>query len=332
MSQTIVGLFEDTAEAQLAAQDLLASGFHQDQVSMLTNAAESRNLLENLNTLIGEPDVRFYQEGIRRGGTLVVVDADNRDAGRAAEILARYNMIDVDARSAEYRSSGGDFQLRDFAEQDYVLPVVEEEVQIGKREVERRRMRVYTRVTETPVEEQVRLREEHISVERRSVDRPVTEADMAAFREGTIEMTERAEEAVVSKVAHVIEEVVIGKEASERVETVRDTVRRTDVDVEQVGAQATERGSTTVSSWDTYETDFRNYFNTNYADSGYSYEQYRPVLRYGYDIANNETYRDKDWSAIEVDARQRWEERNPGTWEQFKDSVRYAWERARGRR
>ncbi|NJM05320.1 YsnF/AvaK domain-containing protein [Candidatus Gracilibacteria bacterium] len=331
MSQTVVGLFENMQDAQLATQDLLASGFNRNQVSLVTNAAESRDMLDNLNILIGEPDVRFYQEGVRRGGSLVVVNAADRDASQAANILARYNMVDVDARSAEYSTSGNAFNLRDYSEQDYVLPVVEEELQIGKREVERRRMRVYTRVTETPVEEQVRLREEHINVERRPVDRPVTEADMAAFKEGTIEMTERAEEAVVSKVAHVIEEVVIGKEASEHVETVRDTVRRTDVEVEQTGAQTTGRTTSAVAGWDTYDADFRNYYTSNYANSGYTYEQYRPVLQYGYDIANNDSYRGKDWSAIEVDARQRWEERNPGTWEQFKDSVQYAWQRVRGR-
>lgn len=112
------------------------------------------------------------------------------------------------------------------------IPVVEEELKVGKREVERGGVRVESRVEETPVEKDVHLREEHVHVERRPVDRPVTNADQV-FKEGTIEVTEKVEEPVVSKTARVVEEVVIGKEAEERTETVRDTVRRTDVDVQK---------------------------------------------------------------------------------------------------
>src|SRR5918997_1767764 len=85
----------------------------------------------------------------------------------------------------------------------------------------------------------VRLREERVNVERRPVNRPVSEADLAAFREGTIELRERSEEAVVDKTARVVEEVAINKEVGERTETVRETVRKTDVDVdENVGTRA----------------------------------------------------------------------------------------------
>jgi uncharacterized protein (TIGR02271 family) len=112
------------------------------------------------------------------------------------------------------------------------IPVVEEELKVGKRQVEGGGVRVKTNVTETPVEEQVNLREEHVRVERRPVDRPATAADMNEAQHGrTLEVREKSEEAVVSKDARVVEEVVVGKEATERTETVRDTVRKTDVDV-----------------------------------------------------------------------------------------------------
>jgi uncharacterized protein (TIGR02271 family) len=102
---------------------------------------------------------------------------------------------------------------------------------------------VRTGVQEVPVEEQVRLREEHVHVERRPVDRIATDAP-EAFREGVIEITEYAEVPVVSKETRVIEEVVIGKEITERTETVRDTVRRTDVEVDQVNnADVNTRGN-----------------------------------------------------------------------------------------
>jgi stress response protein YsnF len=99
-------------------------------------------------------------------------------------------------------------------------------------------VRVESRVTETPVEQDVQLKEERVTVERRPVDRPVSNTDKA-FKEGSIEVTERAEEAVVAKEARVVEEVVINKEVGERTETVRDSVRRTDVDVTEVDTNKT---------------------------------------------------------------------------------------------
>ena len=86
-----------------------------------------------------------------------------------------------------------------------------------------------------PVNEQVTLREEHVDVERRPVDRAVGDADIDAFQEGTFEVRERSEEAVVDKQARVTEEIRVRKDVDQRTETVQDTVRRTDVDVEQLG-------------------------------------------------------------------------------------------------
>ena len=119
------------------------------------------------------------------------------------------------------------------AGQTAVLPVTEEELQVGKREVQGGGVRVHTEVTERPVEAQVSLREEHVKVERRPVNRPATDADFDKAA-ASIEATEKREVAVAAKHARVTEEVVVGKEAAERTETVRDTVRKTDVEVERL--------------------------------------------------------------------------------------------------
>lgn len=131
-----------------------------------------------------------------------------------------------------------------------VLPVVEEELLVGKRMVDRGGIRVVKRVSETPVSEMVHLREERAVVERRPVDRAVAPGDLDTFQEGTIEVREQGEEAVVGKTARVVEEVVVGKQVTERDETVSDTVRRTDVDVETIGTQGSST-STRVGSVDT---------------------------------------------------------------------------------
>jgi uncharacterized protein (TIGR02271 family) len=112
-----------------------------------------------------------------------------------------------------------------------VIPVVEEELRVGKREVSGGRVRVRSYVVETPVQEQVSLRQEHVSIERRPADRPISDADRT-FQDRTIEATEKREEAVVSKDARVKEELVVKKDVDQRTQTVSDTVRKTEVEVE----------------------------------------------------------------------------------------------------
>jgi uncharacterized protein (TIGR02271 family) len=112
------------------------------------------------------------------------------------------------------------------------LPVIEERLEVGKREVERGGVRVERRVTETPVEEDVRLRDERVRVERMDTDYTFHGNESDAFKEAMIEIRESHEELVVNKKARVVEEVHIGKEVEEHTETVRETLRRSDVEVE----------------------------------------------------------------------------------------------------
>jgi uncharacterized protein (TIGR02271 family) len=112
-----------------------------------------------------------------------------------------------------------------------VIPLAEERIRVGKRDVSHGRVRVRSYVVETPVNEQVNLREEHVQVDRRPVDRAATAGD-DLFRERTIEAEEHAEEAVVSKDVRVREEVALRRDQTERNETISDNVRRTEVEVE----------------------------------------------------------------------------------------------------
>jgi len=143
----------------------------------------------------------------------------------------------------------------------------------------------------------------------------------------TIEVAERTEVPVVSKQARVVEEVVVGKQATERTQTVQDTVRRTDVDVQPIsGSEHTSR----TRNYDAYETDFRSDYQTRYAGQGGNFEQYQPAYRYGYDLSTMPAYQGRDWTAIEPDIRRDWESRQPNTWDRFKNSIRFAWEKATG--
>ena len=112
-----------------------------------------------------------------------------------------------------------------------VIPLSGEELQVGKRTVDRGTTRIRRYVVEKPVEQNVSLQSERVTVERRQPTGTTTAPGTGAFEERVVEVRETAEEPVVSKTAHVAEEVVVGREATERTETVRDTVRREEVEI-----------------------------------------------------------------------------------------------------
>lgn len=266
MAKTVVGMFESANDAQSAMQSLQSGGFSQDNTSLIRSASSG---VSNIFGQLGIPqhDADLYQAGLRSGGALIVLQGlGNDDANNVATILDRHNAVDLDnigqrfSSSSELQTTGvsssmqttqsttgigtttGGSGRRNFYEGgETVIPIVEEEIHVGKREVESGGVRVHTRVEERPVNEQVTLRDEQVHVERIPVDRPIDESTVRdldeAFIPVTVEMREHNEQAVVSKEARVVEEVVVNKEARERTETIQDTVRRTDVDVEEAQGQ-----------------------------------------------------------------------------------------------
>ncbi len=196
------------------------------------------------------PETDVYAESVRRGSTVVTAQVAENMVDKAADILNDNGAIDIDRRAAQYRSSGykkfdakakpytaeqTKTEMKTYSDQGEVaLPVIEEKMVVGKQVVNRGGVRVHTSVTETPVEKQINLREEKVNVERHKVDRDVTDADMKNFKEGEFEVRTQAEEAVVGKQAKVVEEVIVGKDVTEKTETVSGTVKKTDVDVEQI--------------------------------------------------------------------------------------------------
>jgi len=262
--------------------------------------------------------------------------------------MQRKGLLDIDQQAQEWRSSGwkgfdttattavapvnGAAKTTAMASgkaADESFQVVEENLQVGKRAVETGGVRVTSNVREVPVEEEVRLRQEHVEVERRPVDRPATTAELNAFQEGTIEVRETQEEAVVNKEARVVEEVRVRKNVDERTEKVQDTVRRTEVDVEPIAG--TGRVSSKVaSSFDTYDPDFRSNYKAVYSGMG-KYERFQPAYRYGYTVATDSRYQGRNWSEIEPEVRKVWNTQNQNSWEDFKDAIQYAWDKVRGR-
>jgi uncharacterized protein (TIGR02271 family) len=162
---------------------------------------------------------------------IVVCPFDGPQRTKGEDTMPR-KMDDIERERIEKDQERPVYGQRD--RDEVAIPVVEEQINVGKRVVEKGGVRVKSNVEEVPVEGDVNLREEHVRVERRPVDRPLNQADADAFREGTIEVSERAEVPVVDKRARVVEEVVVGKEVREHQERISDTVKRTDVDVEEI--------------------------------------------------------------------------------------------------
>ena len=272
MATTLVGMFDSLADAERAREMLLrepgldAGSVHVTDNESLTSRSttdtgEHRGFFARLFGL-GDSDstADTYSEAVRRGSAMLTVTLpDGADTSRVESLLESAGAIDVDERARSWQSQGLDTTARGVVADERLaedrlagrgdtLKVVEEELNVGKRMVEKGGVRVRQFVTERPVQEQVQLCEERAIIERRPVDRVLSaeEANSLDLRDREIELRERAEEPVVQKRARVVEEVNVGKEANVRTETIEDTLHRTDVDVEQLTAaqQAQRQGST----------------------------------------------------------------------------------------
>jgi len=170
-----------------------------------------------------------------------------RRVDRRSEVTAEHEPVRAQALAGGVAASDDEFAV---PPPDVAIPVIAEELEVGKREVERGGVRVQKRVSETPVEEDVTLREEHVNVARRPADYTFHGSESEAFQESIVEIKEAYEELILNKKARVVEEVVIHKDVDERTETVRETLRRTEVDVEPL-EPGRARGASSSAGRDT---------------------------------------------------------------------------------
>jgi uncharacterized protein (TIGR02271 family) len=405
MDQTVIGVFDTYDHAERAKQQLIARGFSANDVQVRAHSADlsGTSTSATSTTTTSDHDVGFmdsvrnffsdlfgpdaddaghYSEAVRRGGAVVSVTvSDESRVDSAREALAATGAVDIEKRVSEWKQTGYQGYRSDAApytrdeiaqERARVIPVVEEELEVGKRQVDLGAVRVVSRMVETPVNESVTLREEHANIERRPVDRPASEADLAGLRDESIEVRETAERAVVSKTARVVEEVTVGKTATEHTEQVSDSVRKTVVDVQNeggttatgmtgstagmtgttagmTGSRAGLAGGTTGTTGSMmgttadnmgatgtsadYDDDFRSDWNTRYATMGGSYDDYAPAYRYGSTLGTDTRYKGRSWDEVESGARSDWQTKYPNSsWDNFKAAVRHGWERVSGQR
>jgi len=357
MAKTVVGLFDSYSEAQHVVQDLIDGGFNREDISVVSNdsthSAERERMVGTTGTtaesaaadgagtgavsgtvlggalgllvgagllaipgigpvlaagplaagigtiaatvgagalgagigaatgglmggLVGagvpKEDAEYYAEGVRRGGTLVTVNAEDSMASTAHDILQRHNAIDIDERSTQWRSGGWT------GFDDKTEPL------------------------------------DRSGATGMAASSGMASSNVAGSNMAGSSMTGSS---------------MAGSTTMRGEPMVSGEIRRPLVGM---GDTAMSSGIGAISSYDTYDTDYRDHYQRTFSSAGYTYDDYKPVYQYGYSLAGDQRYSGSDWSTVETDARTRWEEHNPGTWEQFKDSIQYAWDKARGKR
>ena len=271
-TRTVTAMFTTRAEAERAASDLVSKlGVSQSSVRVSPGADMADTGYDNANPyketgffaslkdlFVPDEDRYAYAEGMRRGSVLLNASIEENRLEEASDVLERAGALDLDAQEASWRQSGwtGYDAKAHGAVGAAAMPtgtapnngtdtikVVQERLTVGKRATETGRVKIRAYVVERPVEETVSLHQETVHVDRHAVDRPATAEDLAnAFGERTIEARAMSEEAVVAKEARVVEEIAIQKDATDRVQTIHDTVRETKVDVED-GAVTAQPGA-----------------------------------------------------------------------------------------
>jgi stress response protein YsnF len=229
MTTSIIGLFESSDLADKVRGELVKAGVKKDSVTIFTEKAASKLVGELVERGYKEERARQYAEAVKKGGIVIAAEADDNKADQAVEVMNRFELKtpeELIERAGKGRS-----------EETEAAQAVEETVRVGKEQVTGGK-RLVTNVTEREVEKPVTLREEKVEVERNHEDRRLSpEEANKAFEEKTVEMTATSERPVVSKEARVVEEVALRKQAGERQETVRETVRRSEVEVEDISQQ-----------------------------------------------------------------------------------------------
>ena len=256
LQETLVAVFDIGAQADAAVIALVRDGVAAGDIERHATAALTSSISTPMErgdfwaTLFGgetsHEQNEVYERTVRAGGEVMTVLMDERDAERIMTILEQFGPVDVGERAASFGLASSTPTLpppvgytpvaADTSEQ--TLQLSEELLAVGKRAVSRGATRLRRFVRTQAVEQTVTLRDERISVIRRAAA-PDTVTGPEAFVDRAIEMIETDEELVITKTARVREEVVLHKEITERIEIVREDLRREEIEVEKIGAATT---------------------------------------------------------------------------------------------
>jgi stress response protein YsnF len=259
--EKIVTLYDTAQHADAAKRNLESAGFSSDEMSIINTETLARagdklhepGLWRRLFGRDIQPyEALVYGRSVQNGGAVLTVRVPETDIAKATKILNAHEAVDLQKRAIEQGLVSGTTLPRPAATtpatmvvgrslpDEEVLRLAEEQIDVGKRVISEGTTRIRRFVTETPVEAQVSLHEEHVRVIHRASTDPNFVRDVD-WSDKVIEVNETAEEPVVKKSVHIAEEVVIRKEATDTVRTVKDKVRRQQVDMEKIPGETKTR-------------------------------------------------------------------------------------------
>lgn len=278
--EKIVTLFDSAIQAEAAKRNLVKAGFSDRDISLISGerlqqegqSIRHPSLWQRLfGHDVDKDEADVYTRAMDKGGVVLTIRTEEEKLARAMTILHSHDSVDVPSRMQSSVGNGttapginptagkqfaGETNDRpaeplrtsltgDESEAD-ILRLAEEQVEVGKRLVSEgsTRVRRYT-VTDT-VSEDISLHEQHADIFRRSVNEPALAGEVD-WSEKTVEVAETHEQPVINKTTHVKEEVVVRTDGSDRTETINDTVRRQEVDIDHArGGLESELPGTTA--------------------------------------------------------------------------------------
>jgi stress response protein YsnF len=250
--EKVVAVYDTEASANAALKSLISTGYLTDDISVIRSEGEAAKagLYEPgvWQRLFGR-DLEHHEAAVlgrsfKEGSVIVSVRVPESEASKVVSLLDSHKPVDVLDRAKAYGLVGTTVATPKAPAPakltgDELLRVAEEQINVGKRLIESGLTRVRRYSVEKSVEASITLHEEHAEVMRRAISDPNYVKDID-WSDKTIDVTETVEEPVVNKTAHITEEVVVRKQGSDRTQTVHDTVRRQQVEVDHlpVGAGA----------------------------------------------------------------------------------------------
>jgi len=250
--EKVVTLFDTAEHAEFARRNLENAGFAADDISVVGKKGLADNVLalrepglwhKLFGRDIAEYEAKVFGKTVEGGGAVLTLRVPDSDLAKAMGILNQHHVVDISRRAVETGLMASNAvtpaavtpakTLTAEVDKGEILRLAEEQLEVGKRLVTEGTTRIRRFIVEKPVEAKVTLHEEHVEIVRLAAANPSSIKDVD-WTEKTIEIVDTHEEPVLSKSVHLAGEVRVGRRATDRVETVRDKVRRQDVEVERV--------------------------------------------------------------------------------------------------
>ncbi|WWP00060.1 MAG: YsnF/AvaK domain-containing protein [Candidatus Dasytiphilus stammeri] len=257
--EKIVTLFDNAEHAESAKNNLLTAGFSKDDISLIDdNQLKSANILSHQHDIwhrlfgngLTEEESKVYAQAVETGGVILILRSNEEDTPRAMSILNAHQMSEVSETETSTCTDKPDSQRQyqklpdtkcqspspnnpqlKYIDTEDILPLAEEQLEIGKKLIKEGSTRVRRFVTEKDVAVEVPLHEEHAAIFRRSINKDQC-PDKFDWSDTVVEITETSEQPVVNKTAHIVEEIIVRKEGRDRIQTIHDTVRKQEVKIE----------------------------------------------------------------------------------------------------